>query len=316
MKLIVSYHLIGPNWYVGVFYEKFFNYLKTLKDIEVEYVHMNQMAEKYGFGTTGYIDNYPSIFNPYNLIIQNVDNNKTFVHSWHDFAPVIMENGTGIENFDVVKFSCVSSLTKDAYEKHSKKFNIEPSFYILEDWNEHEYIENFRHNEKINKKLFFNGACYGIREMFKNLLQDNSYFEFKEKHYNYKNKENYYKEISEYKHGLNLDGAAKICYRDIEYFGMGITLFRDELKIMTNEPIVPNEHYFVIIDDDIKRTIYETNKKKYVIDKIESNIENVFNNFDVDEVVKNARGWYERNTLPENQLNTFITFMENFKIFE
>mgnify|MGYP001001316322 CR=1 FL=1 len=29
MKLIVSYHLIGPNWYVGVFYEKFFNYLKT-----------------------------------------------------------------------------------------------------------------------------------------------------------------------------------------------------------------------------------------------------------------------------------------------
>ena len=163
MKLIVSYHLIGPNWYVGVFYEKFFNYLKTLKDIEVEYVHMNQMAEKYGFGTTGYVDNYPSIFNPYNLIIQNVDNNKTFVHSWHDFAPVIMENGTGIENFDVVKFSCVSSLTKDAYGKHSKKFNIEPSFYILEDWNEHEYIENFRHNEKINKKLFFNGACYGIR---------------------------------------------------------------------------------------------------------------------------------------------------------
>jgi hypothetical protein len=316
MKLLVSYHLISVNWYVGAFYEMFFNYLKTLKDIDVEYVHMNDLAKKYGHNNTGYSGNFPSIFNPYNLIIQNVENNKTFVHSWHDFAPVMMEEGTGIENFDVVKFSCVSSLTKDEYEKHSKKYNITPSFYILENWDEHDFIEKFRHEKKINKKLFFNGACYGIRELFKELLENNSYFEFKEKHYNYKNKENYYIELSEYQHGFSLDGAAKICYRDIEYFGMGITLFRDELKIITNELIKPNEHYFVIIDDDIKNSLYDKNKKQYVIDKIEFNIENVFNNFDVDSVVKNARGWYERNTLPENQLNTFISFMENFKIFE
>jgi hypothetical protein len=316
MKLLVSYHKISPNWYVGVFYEKVFNYLKTLKDIEVEYIHMNQMAEKYGFGDTGYMNNYPSIFNPYNLIIQNVENNKTFIHSWHDYAPIMMEKGGGIENFNVVKFSCVSSLTKEYYSQYSKEYNIVPSFYILEESNEHDYIEKYRYQEKINSKLFFNGACYGIRKNFKNLLENNQFFEFKEKHYNYKDKENYYKEISQYKHGFNLDGAAKICYRDIEYFGMGITLFRDELKIMMNEPLIKNEHYFVIIDEDIKSSIYDNKKKKYVIDKIEHNIDNVFKNYDVESVIKNSRSWYERNTLPNNQLNTFIGFMENFKIFE
>jgi hypothetical protein len=316
MKLLVSYHNLGPNWYVGVFYDKFFNYLKTLKDIDVEYISINELSKKYGFGTTGYSNNFPSIFNLYNLIIQNVENNKTFIHSWHDYAPVMMEKGGGIENFNVVKFSCVSSLTEECYSNYSKEYNIVPSFYLLEEWNEHDYIEKYRHQEKINSKLFFNGACYGIRANFKNLLENTSYFEFKEKHYNYKDKENYYSEISQYKHGFNLDGAAKICYRDIEYFGMGITLFRDELKIIMNEPIVENEHYFVIIDEDIKSSIYDNEKKKYVIDKIENNIENVFKNYDVESVIKNSRAWYERNALPNNQLNTFIGFMEDFKIFE
>lgn len=316
MKLLVSYHNLGPNWYVGVFYDKFFNYLKTLKDIDVEYISINELSKKYGFGTTGYSNNFPSIFNLYNLIIQNVENNKTFIHSWHDYAPVMMEKGGGIENFNVVKFSCVSSLTEECYSNYSKEYNIVPSFYLLEEWNEHDYIEKYRHQEKINSKLFFNGACYGIRANFKNLLENTSYFEFKEKHYNYKDKENYYSEISQYKHGFNLDGAAKICYRDIEYFGMGITLFRDGLKIIMNEPIVENEHYFVIIDEDIKSSIYDNEKKKYVIDKIENNIENVFKNYDVESVIKNSRAWYERNALPNNQLNTFIGFMEDFKIFE
>jgi hypothetical protein len=316
MKLIVSYKTIGNNWYVGSFYEMFFNFLKTFKDIEFEYISMDDMAKKYNASTIGYINNFPSIFNPYNLIIQNIENNKTFIHSWHDYAPIMMENNTGIENFDIVAFSCVSSLTNELYEKYSKKYNIIPSFYILEDWDEHKYIEKYRLNEKIYNKLFFNGACYGFRENFKNIIQDSLYFEFKEKHYNYKDKENYYKEISEYKYGFNLDGAAKICYRDVEYFGMGIALFRDELKIMTHNPITPNEHYFIILDDNLKNEIYNLNNKKYVIDKIESNIENIFNNFDIDYVTSKAKEWYEKNTLPNNQIKIMYSFLNNFEIFK
>jgi hypothetical protein len=315
MKLIVSYKVFYSNWYVGAFYEMFFNFLKTFKNIEFEYISMEDMAQKYNFPTTGYIGTQPSIFNPYNLIIQNVENNKTFIHSWNDMAPSMMENETGIKNFDVVLFSCVSSLTNDLYEKYSKKYNIVPSFYILEDLNEHTYIEKYRHNEKTNEKILFNGRCYGVRTLFKNLLQENAYFEFKDKQYNI-DKETYYKEISKYKYGFNLDGAAKICYRDIEYFGIGMVLFRDELKIMTYNPLIPNEHYFVIIDDDIKNAISDNKNRKYTIDKIESNIKYVFNNFDIDKVVKNAREWYELNTLPNNQLKIMYSFLDDFKIFK
>ena len=316
MKLIVSYHHIGPNWYVGVFYETFFRALKTIPHLEVEYISMEDFAKKYGYDIKGYAGAYPSIFNIYNLFVHNPQNNKTFIHSWNDYAPVMMNDNSGIKNFDVVAFSCVSSLTKENYNQFSHQYNIIPSFYILEDWNEHFLIETFRRQPKVNDKLFFNGACYGLRQFFRDTLQNTKYFEFKEKHYNYKDKQNYYREISQYKHGFNLDGAAKICYRDIEYFGMGITLFRDELNIMTHEPIVPNVHYFVIVDDEIKSLITNVNTSKIALEKIEHNIENVFKNYDIDYVVKNAREWYERNALPHNQLNTLMSFMKDFKIFE
>jgi hypothetical protein len=316
MKLLVSFHHIGPNWYVGVFYQKVLDYLKTIKDIEVEYIPMSELSKKYDYDFTGYQGHFPSIFNVYNLIIQNVENNKTFVHSWHDFAPIMMSDNTGIEHFDIVKFSCVSSLTKENYDKFSSKYNIVPSFYILEEWNEHEYIEKYKHQEKNISKLFFNGACYGIRQNFKNLLENTKYFEFKEKHYNYKNKEKYYEEISNYKYGFNLDGAAKICYRDIEYFGMGIVLFREKIDILMNDPIIENKHYFDIIDNEIKHSVVSNSNPKEIIELIESKVENILNNHDIESVIKNSRDWFERNTLPENQLKTFIGFMENFKIFE
>jgi hypothetical protein len=318
MKLLVSYHHIGPNWYVGVFYEKVYEYLKTLKDIEVEYIPMSKLSKKYGSVFGGYKGNVPSIFNGHNLIIQNVENNKTFVHSWNDYAPLMMSENSGIENFDVVKFSCVSSLTQEYYDRYSPKYNITPSFYILEEWNEHDYIELYRHQQKNNNKLFFNGLCHGIRPNFKNLLENTKFFEFKDKRSpgNYKDKENYYKEMSEYKHGFNLDGVAKICYRDIEYFGMGIVLFREKLNIIMNEPIIENEHYFNIIDDEIKNSVIRGTNQKETLEMIEHKLENIFNNHDIESVIKNARGWFERNTLPKNQLETFIGFMENFKIFE
>jgi hypothetical protein len=97
---------------------------------------------------------------------------------------------------------------------------------------------------------------------------------------------------------------------------MGIALFREELTVLTNEPIIPNEHYFIIIDDDIKRSIYDNEKLNYVLDKIEHNVQNVFDNCDIEYVINNARGWFERNMLPQNQLKTFIGFMQDFKIFE
>jgi hypothetical protein len=316
MNLTISYNNLYHNWYVGEFYTAFHEKIKNLEGINVEYINSRDLSTYHNI-PSDYCNGFPSIFNPYNLIITNKDNGKTFVHSWHDYAPATLVNGSGIELLDVVKFACVSRLDKSIIENNKTNITIQPSIYLLENWNEHNLIETHRHNKKTSDKIFFNGLCYGVREQYKKLLTASDFFDFKRKDGpDYKNKEDYYLQMSSYKHGLSLDGAAKICYRDIEYFGMGITLFREELDVLTSEPIIPNEHYFVIIDDEIKKLIYENEKLNYVLEKIEHNVQNILNNYDIERVVNNARGWFERNALPQNQLNIFIDFMEDFKIFE
>lgn len=308
--------MIGNSWYVGVFY----NELKKLieKFIEVEYIEIIEFSKKYGYDTNGYLNGFPTVFNPYNLIITNPKNNKTFVHSWHDFAPGVMEYGTGIEQFDVVKFSCVSNLNKNLYSKYSKKYKIQPSNYILEHLEDYELVEKNKFYLKKIEKLYFNGACYGIRNSIKTVLEKSNLFEIKDKHIleNYKNKNDYYQEMSEYKYGFSMNGAAKICYRDLEYLGMGLLLFREKLPVMMHEQIIPNQHYFEILDDEIIDSIinYEDENNSYHL--VENKIKYIIKNYDTESVIKNAREWYERNCILENQLQIFISYLENFKIFE
>jgi hypothetical protein len=161
-------------------------------------------------------------------------------------------------------------------------------------------------------------SIYTAAGIYKNILEKSKKFVFKDKSLpiNYKDRENYYKEISDYKYGLSLNGAAKICYRDLEYFGMGILNFRESLDIFTYEPIVENKHYFKIIDDDIKRRLYDKNEESYILDKINYNFKSIIKNNDTNKVIENSLEWFEKNCLPKNQIKILYSFLENFKIFE
>ncbi len=74
-------------------------------------------------------------------------------------------------------------------------------------------------------------------------------------------KEKYYEEFSTYKYAMNLDGVAKICYRDLEAFGLGSLLFREKLNVLTHEPIESDKHYIELFDEDIKSTIDGVEKR-------------------------------------------------------
>lgn len=316
MKLIVSYNLINENWYVGAFYQMILNELKKNKQVQVEYINILDLAEKYGFNRNGYANDMPSIFNTYNLIIQNEENNKTFVHSWNDYAPVILNEHSGIKIFDITKFAFISKLTKDFYDKNKIEYNIQPSFYILEEISDLKYIEKYRLLVKNNEKLFFNGACYGYREILYKTLINSNFFIFKNKHENgnYKNKEDYYKELSNYRYGLSLNGAANICYRDLEYLGMGSVLFREKLDIVMNNQLVPNIHYIDLIDDETYEIINENTLEG--LNFLENKVKKIFQDFDLEKIAQNGREWYEENVFIDNQIKTFMGFFEDFKIFE
>ena len=253
-------------------------------------------------------------------IITNKKTNKTFIHSLSDYAPIMMNDNTGILNFDVAGFACTSNLSKDLYEKYGKKYKIFPSFYILENYSDINLIELNRNKQiqKINS-CYFNGLCYGIRETYRNILSQSEFFDFRKKDTAefYKSKELYYNELSSYKNGFNLDGAAKICYRDLEYFGMGTLLFREKLDVLTYEPIIDGQHYVTIIDDDIKSKIHDPSNYDYIINKLENNIKEITENEKlVTDIVGEARGYFERNVLPENQVEILFSFLKDFEIFK
>jgi hypothetical protein len=317
MNLLVSYDVFYSNWYVGEFYQKFTEKLLSLNDVNVEVVNSNELASRHNL-KTDYNNGLPSVFSPFNLIIQNKDNNKTFIHSWNDFAPAILDKGSGIEVFDVVKFACVSRLDQSYVDNARDGIIVQPSVYLLENWDEHSLIELNRHGPKTSDKVYFNGMCHGIREDFRKVLNQTDLFDFKNKTGDeFKHKPDYYKEMSDYKYGFNLDGAAKICYRDLECFGMGLLLFREKLNVLTHNPLVDGEHYITLIDHDIITKIGNPDHHPYIIDKIDDKINSVINDDElVTTILSNARSWYEENCLPENQINIILSFLEDFKIFE
>ena len=82
------------------------------------------------------------------------------------------------------------------------------------------------------------------------------------------------------------------------------------------EPLIPNVHYIEFFDDDIKNKI--TNKENWseLTETINLKFSNLTHNINLDDIKNNAREWFERNCLPDNQLKIFYSFMEDFKIFE
>jgi len=316
MNLIFSYHIPYSDHYPGELYRKFYDYLKENYDINIEYVNLRELSQKYNL-KDDYNNGFPSIFNPYNLLIINKDNDKTFIHSLHDYAPATLENGSGIEKFDVVKFACVSRLTDDILTNKNQNKIIQPSFYMLENISDHNYILQHRKKEKKFDKVYFNGLSYWDRTKILSLLLESSKFEIKLKSEGgYIPKEIYYETLSNYKFGFNMDGVAKICYRDLECFGLNTLLLRNHLDINLYEPLQHGKHYWNIFDTEVMEKINSNTNKIEVLQLIETKIEEISTNGMYDHIVEEAQSWFLRNCLPENQINLLDSFTEGLEILK
>jgi hypothetical protein len=107
MNLTVAYDLLYHNWYVGEFYQKFTEKLKQIDGITINKVSLREMSEKYGL-KHDYNNGYPSIFSPYNLIIINEDNGKTYKEVPFYIAMQLKTNGKYKEAkkyFDIMQYN-------------------------------------------------------------------------------------------------------------------------------------------------------------------------------------------------------------------
>lgn len=307
-EIIISYDYGYNDWYVTEFYKFFHKKLNEILNVNIKFVPLKDLAKNMG---KEFNDHSDSLFTWFNLIIMNTKTGKMFVHSWYDYAfttYLYCEKN----NYNVVKFSACSSITNEFIENHR---NVQPSIYYLENWSDQNLI---KFNPKGSKKnnCYFAGWSHGNRENILNEFKKYDFFEIFLKGGDKPNKTKkvYYEDLSNYKFGLSLDGAAGICYRDIELFASGSLNLRQPIKINTYSPIIEGVHYVNFVNEDLISSII----KGYNVESvIKENIEKIIDFSSTSEyglIINNAREWFEKNCLPDNQFKILYSFLDELEI--
>jgi hypothetical protein len=312
-KLIISYEQGYNNWYVSEFYKYFHKKLSEITNIQFEYVSLRDLSNKFGKEFTNQTS---SIFNWFNLVIYNQTTDKFFVHSWYDYAPEILKYSVN-NNFNVVKFSCVSNLTDSVIEEYKDKIIVQPSVYYVENWNDINLINNTSKTEPKLDKVYFNGWNHGLRENILNALSNNDLFNIRTKNNpeQFRQKIDYYSELSKHNFGLSLDGAANICYRDLELFGLEVLNLRQPLKCKTYNPIIKDVHYLEFIDDEmIQKILQKDNVESLIDDKVNELLE-FKTTKEYHNMIQESKNWFLNNCLPNKQFDIILSFFEDFDIF-
>jgi hypothetical protein len=306
-EYIISYEFGYHDWYVSEFYKFFHKNLEEKMNMKFEYMSIRELAEKLGHHSDNHSD---SPFNWFNLIIMNKKNEKMFIHSWYDYAHVTVD--WCVKNqLNVVKFSCVSNLNNEYIEKYDF---VQPSIYYFENWSDHSLVTEFENTKKTNDKIYFAGLNHGIRENIMNKLKGDNHFEIYSKREEFRQKRNYFEELSSCKFGLSLNGAANVCYRDLELFGLNVLNLREPLVSNFYEPIVENVHYLNFIDNDFVSKILGNESIDSIISEKIKFLENFYNSKEYNYMVENSKEWFNRNCLPLNQFNILYSFLDELEI--
>lgn len=314
-KLNIYFHYIH-DWYVGEIYKYITQQL--IEKYNSVYFEINDILSlQKSYNIEDYSKNKtPSFFNKYNFIIHNPENNKTFINSLHDYAPLCLYPESGIENFDVQCFGFASNYTEESVNP-IKKYNPTPSFYVLENYSDLERIKKYRLYYRSINKAFFLGLMHSSRPCIQKILKNSNLFDIKNKSIdnNWKNKDEYFEYASKYSMTLSLDGAAKICYRDLEALGTGSILIREFLNTKLYNQLLPDHHYIEIIKEDEKVQLCDPTKQDDLRYKIEDRLLSSINNQEkISYLINNGLSWYDNNCLPNRQFYIIDNLTKNLEI--
>lgn len=315
----ISYSSGWPDWYVSEFYKFFHKKIEEKTGICFEYVELRDFNKQYNFETEISSD---SVFGHYSLIIRCNKNGKLFVHSWYDHAFATLE-WCERKGLDIVLFSGVSNITENFI---STRKNVQPSVYCFEYWSDYLLLEKIFQDTTQQKlsRVYFAGLAHGVRAHFMETLALHPYFNIHDKSKTYIQKDVYYKEISNSVFGASFNGAANICYRDLELFGLKTINLRQPLDALTYEPLVPGVHYLQFFDNAFMSKVIDYHAfnrvdKDEIIENINSKIDIIQHFVNTEQyysMLNNGREWYERNCVPEKQVDILHSFLKDFTIFE
>lgn len=118
----------------------------------------------------------------------------------------------------------------------------------------------------------------------------------------------YFNDLINYKIGLSVAGRGEICYRDVEYMGIGIPMLRFNYISELNPNLIPNYHYISVDRPDdlpIDRLGNESHAKLLEQRFLEVKDDKEFLDF----ISKNAREYYLKHLSRENRVKHTINLL-------
>ena len=234
---------------------------------------------------------------PYTFIVKNIDTENYKIVTYHDRPHLIARQL--INNPD--RMSCKAIL---ATPFSNQEDGIIPVSYCCYHRDSNKMISDLDTSFKNKKedKLFFRGLIYRHRKnLQEQILKTNT------KILSMTNQtipvNDYIMELNDHQIGISFNGAAEICYRDIEILGVNSVLFRPLfLTTQTTNPLVAEYHY---VSYEKKETSQE--QLGCIIDKYLSIIEDK-------EYLKyisdNGNAWYQNNGTSKKNIEILFQYLE------
>jgi hypothetical protein len=217
---------------------------------------------------------------------------------------------------DLIVYTQIPSTQLRDYEKNDWKFKLKNSIYVPADSkiNIDELYAKRLQKKEYEDKFIFRGNYIGAQRTSAKLLKV---------HPNYVGPEGtdniiYLNEAINYKVGVSIPGVGEVCFRDVEYMGIGLPMMKFEYITQMNPKLIPNHHYISIdrfdmdpklqLDDIIKKERLGGLKytEKYIERFMQVKEDKEFLNF----ISKNAREYYDTYLHPKTRLKHVLNLLE------
>jgi len=165
---------------------------------------------------------------------------------------------------------------------------------------------------KLEDKFIFRGAMYNEREYLLNNLNNPSFIFTKER-IGYRE---YLAEQINNLCALSINGAAEICNRDIELFGLGMPVLRTNLNVKFHNDLIPDVHYISLGNCEFRES-YSFLNPESLKNNVVKKFEFLTNNRDYClSVGENARKWYLENCTMNSMILLLEKLLKINKLFE
>jgi hypothetical protein len=214
------------------------------------------------------------------LLIENTTTNKIYLLSVCDLlssCSVEIQKNKRLEKVLLCQYN-FKEIEQNILPEYSNKFV--PWIYFPYISNDLEYYRSKRNKEALKDELFFRTSSSWYRPLLScidtNILKNIEHiggFDL------------YCNDAITHKIGLSLGGKGDLCYRDIEYLGLGIPFIRFKYNSTLSQPLLPNYHYISVDypennvrDKDGGEEYAELIKKRFLEIKDDNNLLNYISN--------------------------------------